>query len=64
MERLGNARRFFISHREIKSSGSAIINIDSLLKKAMTACITELSGLLIKCGDATEYTEGVYQGMV
>ena len=62
MERLGNAKKFFISHREIKSSGSAIINIDSLLKKAISTCLSELSNLLIACGDAIEYNEGIYQG--
>lgn len=32
MERLWNARKFFAAYKEIKSSGSAIINIDGLLK--------------------------------
>jgi hypothetical protein len=63
MDRLSNARKFFVSHREIKSSGSAIINIDSLLKRAVSMCLAELQSLLNKCGDAVEYVEGTVRGI-
>lgn len=63
MERLASARKFFIAHREIKSSGTAIMNIDQLLKRALQMCLAEVTSLLEKCGDAVEFTEGGYQGV-
>ena len=63
MNRLGNAKKFFLSHREIKSSSSAIINIDNLLGKGINCCMNELTQLLRSCGDAVEYTEGTYHGV-
>jgi hypothetical protein len=63
MERLASARKFFIAHREIKSSGTAIMNIDQLLKRALNMCLAEMQSLLERCGDAVEFTEGAYQGV-
>ena len=63
MERLSSARKFFIAHREIKSSGTAIMNIDQLLKRALNMCLAEMQSLLELCGDAVEFTEGAYQGV-
>jgi DNA repair exonuclease SbcCD ATPase subunit len=49
--RLSEAKRFFEEHRkDIKSSGSALEQIEELLKVASASCIEEFNKLLLSCG--------------
>lgn len=59
--RLSNAKTFFEAHREIKSSGTVLTSIESLLNRAVTACSTEFEKLLSACGKSVEFINGHYE---
>lgn len=54
------AKKFFETHREIKSSGSVLINIEQLLKTAVASCAEAMEKLLVSCGRSVELVDGVY----
>jgi len=50
IERITTAKRFFDSHRDMKSAHGAMINIDNMIKRAMLHCVDEMNRIFKSCG--------------
>lgn len=60
--RLSQAKKFFEDHREIKSSMTVLMTIDTLLRNAVMQCVAELERLLVPLGKTVEVDDdGNYQ---
>eukprot|EP01040_Poterioochromonas_malhamensis_P008354 gene8354-9038_t len=55
--KLSQAKNFFETHREIKSSSSVLINIGELITQATAACENEFDRLLATAGKGVEFVE-------
>jgi hypothetical protein len=56
--RLSQAKKFFEDHREIKSSMTVLMTIDTLLRNAVMQCVAELERLLVPLGKTVEPEDG------
>jgi len=59
--RLSNAKKFFESHREIKSSGTVLSTIDTYLTKAVSECVQQFEKLLQTCQKSVAIVDGRFE---
>eukprot|EP00602_Paraphysomonas_sp_CaronLab_P002363 CAMPEP_0185033494 /NCGR_PEP_ID=MMETSP1103-20130426/22481_1 /TAXON_ID=36769 /ORGANISM="Paraphysomonas bandaiensis, Strain Caron Lab Isolate" /LENGTH=656 /DNA_ID=CAMNT_0027569775 /DNA_START=21 /DNA_END=1988 /DNA_ORIENTATION=- len=60
VERITIAKRYFDSHRDMKSSAAALTSIDGMIKRAMAHCIEEADRAYRTCGRCYRIKDGEY----
>jgi len=60
LTRLSSAKHFFDTHQDIKSSDTALANIEELLAVAVAGCISEFERMLTVSGKSIALTDGQY----